>query len=592
MGRHKDRISQDFINLLKTLGKMYNFFVQEEYPLVKDEFYADIVWKLSEDQAPIISFEVESGKTPYLINNAAKYFSTYSRDISKPWQHFIIILRGKLSEGTKKLLRGITEKHNVHIFENVLEDEKEDNRLKEILGKIAQGISTMEAQKKTSNDFQKNFSIAVDEFVRLKEQKAFQSTIEANDAIDMLIMQVKGQIERWDVPSVRFATRELFIKLYVFSEENEFCELYTIFKDLFAYAYSQRKHLIGTMMEVFDTLMWFESWVKGYDVEKGEKAAKVLLRLGIDFILKDLSITRDCFTSIDNLASDMFEPEILSKEILLGTSIFQKAIKNPKNLELRNLVEELVDWVRVNDEYSWDAEIRTYLRDSIKYAEWEQEKYGIDIEPFKHQFLLPALEVNIGMEIEEYTQFLEDLLNEGADGTEDTFPAEDLSKMILAYEFLRPGFAYELEEKIIKANKPHITELFKRIVNNSNFLRKIYGKSEMITTFDELIKFLEQSSDIENLEVGVTAYSLAMIDFQRRLKQNEKEALRKMMQKYGIQDELEISDEGIQFEIDHLVYLGNGRYDMKKLIDLLKEINAKFKVKRFSTGIDFNLRET
>jgi hypothetical protein len=440
-------------------------------------------------------------------------------------------------------------------------------------------------EKLVNLEFKITFSSKLDQLVNLLEGGGYNKQIE--DLVDIIIMQFKERIDKWDSPSIKFATKEIFTRLYKYSEKEGFCELYVIFKDLFAYAHSQRRRLIGLMIETFNLLL-FSCWVPLYDVEQGEKAAKIMLRLGIDFLNKDVAISEDCITAIDNLAADMFEPEILSKEILLCASAHQKSSGNP---ELQEFVEQYNDWIRINDEYSWDAEVKTYLRDSIKYAEWEQEKYGTNIESFKREFLLPALEGNIDMEIMEYEQFLEELVNEGADGTEDTFPADELSRMILAYEFQRPRFAYEVKEQIIKADKQHIIELFKRIVDNSNFLRKIYEGSEMITTFDELIKFLEQSSDMENLGVGVTAYSLATIGFQRRLKENEKEALREMIQKYGLQEGLEVSDEEIQFEMDRLVYLGNGKYNMRKLVEFLKDVNTKFKVKSFSTGIYFDLRE-
>jgi hypothetical protein len=440
-------------------------------------------------------------------------------------------------------------------------------------------------EKFVNLEFKITFSSKLDRLVNLLEGGKYDREIE--DLVDIIIMEFKERIDKWDSPSTKFATKELFTRLYKYSEKKGFCELYVIFKDLFAYAHSQRKRLLGLMIETLGLLM-FSCWVPLYDVEQGEIAAKLMLRLGIDFLDKDVTISEDCITAIDNLAADMFEPEILSKEILLCASAHQKSGGNP---ELKEFVEQYTDWIRINNEYSWDAEIKTYLRDSIEYAEWEQEKYQIDIKPLKDEFLLPALDATIDGEILEYAQFLEELLNEGGSGTEDTFPAEELAKLILAYEFQRPKFAYEVKEEIIKTGKQPIIELFRRIVDSSNFLKKIYEGSEMISTFDELIKFLDQSSDLENIGVGVTAYSLAIIDFQKRIKQNEKEALKELAKKYGIQDELEISDEGIQFEIDHLVYLGNAKHDMKKLIEFLKEVNTCFKVKSFSTGITFDLRE-
>jgi len=184
-------------------------------------------------------------------------------------------------------------------------------------------------------EFKMLFSLKLENLCKLLvSEKDYQ---QVNDLIDQLIMLVKERIEKWDVPSVRFATEELFMKLYGHSEQEGFCELYTIFKDLFSYAYSQRKHILEVMIGIFNLIL-FGSWVPNYDVEKGEKAAKVMLRLGMDFLDKDLSVSEDCLTAIDNLAGDMFEPEILSKEILLGAKAFQKLTENPR---VQDFVEQI-----------------------------------------------------------------------------------------------------------------------------------------------------------------------------------------------------------------------------------------------------------
>lgn len=431
-------------------------------------------------------------------------------------------------------------------------------------------------------EFKMLFSLKLKNLCKLLESEIDYRQV--NDLVDELIMLVKERIEKWDVSSVRFATEELFIKLYRHSEQEGFCELYTIFKDLFSYAYSQRKYILEVMIDIF-SLILFGSWVPNYDVERGEKAAKVMLRSGIDFLDKDLSVSENCLTAIDNLAGDMFEPEIFSKEILLCAKAFEKASENP---ELENFVEQFVDWIRINDQYAWEAEIKTYMKDSIQYAEWEQENYEINIGTFKQKHLLPALEQNISETTEEYVQFLDELKSEGDEDV--TFPAEELSKMILAYEFLRPNIAAEIKKLVMEAKNQYVINVFNRIVNSSNFLRKIYGESDMITTFDELIRFLEKSSDLENLGVGVTTYNLAMIDFTRKLRKEDKEALLEIARKYGIEENFEITDDDVHFEMDRLVY-PNKQNNMKRLIEFLKEINSKFRVKNFSTGITFELRE-
>lgn len=441
----------------------------------------------------------------------------------------------------------------------------------------------VETREEAAIEFRTVFSLKLENLCQLLEREIGYP--EVNDQIDELIMLAKERIEKWDVPSVRFATEELFMKLYKRSEQKGFCELYVIFEDLFNYAYSQREYILGVMISVF-SLILFGSWVPDYNIEKGEKAAKVMLRLGMDFLDKDLSVSEDCLTAIDNLAGDMFEPEIFSKEILLGSKAFQKSTMNPK---LQDLLDQTVDWIRINDQYAWDDDNKTYLRDSIKYAEWEQENYETSLITFKEKFLLPALEQNISETTQEYVQFLGELESEGDEDT--TFPSEELTKMILAYEFLKPKIAAEIKKLVEETKNPYIINIFKRIVYSSNFLRKIYGESDMITTFEELMRFLETSSDLQNLGVGVTTYNLAMIDFLRRLKKEDEKILMDIAKKYGIEKDFEITERGVQFEMDHLVYR-NGQNDMKRLVEFLKELNGEFRLKNLSTGITFELRET
>jgi hypothetical protein len=441
----------------------------------------------------------------------------------------------------------------------------------------------VETREEAAIEFKTVFSLKLENLCQLLEREIGYPKV--NDQIDELIMLAKERIEKWDVPSVRFATEELFMKLYKRSEQKGFCELYIIFEDLFSYAHSQWKYILGVMISVF-SLILFGSWVPDYDIEKGEKAAKVMLRLGMDFLDKDLPVSEDCLTAIDNLAGDMFEPEIFSKEILLGSKAFQKSIENPK---LQGFLEQTVDWIRINDQYAWEDGNKAYLRDSIRYAEWEQEKYDIDLEIFKKKFLFPALEQNISEDVHGYVDFLGELESEG--DRDVSFPAEELSKMILAFEFLRPNIAAEIKKLVEETKNSYIANLFKRIVDSSNLLRKIYGESDMITTFEELIRFLEMSSDLENLGVGVTTYNFSMIDFIRKLKKEDEEVLMEVARKYGIEENFEITENGIHFEMDSLVYKDK-QNNMKRLIEFLKELNGKFRLKNFSAGITFELRET
>lgn len=585
MGKHKNPITLDFLGLLRERGNMYNFSVKEEYPLIKGMFYADLVYMLPSDNQPIISFEVESLPTSYASKNASKYFTTNSTEVSKPWHHFVIILNGSLSPSDKKSIKGITEKHNVHIFENVLGDKKEHDRFDVELNKISKGFRLIEESKNIVTEFRIGFPTKIRQCTSLIEQGKGQ---EADDAVDELIMLFKERIEKWDVSSVRFATKELFDQLYRYCSKGDIYDIYAVFKDLFRYAYSQRKQLIGAMIAPFFAVM-MEAWLEGYDIEKGEQACKVMLDLGVDFIGTDLSISEDCIHAIDNLASDMFQPEIFSKEILFCALAYDKS---NGNTELEDFVEQYSDWIRVNEEYSWDAGTKSYLRDSIEYAQGEQHKYNANIESYKKGFLIPIINGIIDSQIEEYADFLgEDISECGPDINDTSFAAEDLSKMILAYESYRPSFAFEVRDCIIKTNDKDIIALFNKIVDNSNFLTKVYAGSNMITTFDELISFLESSIDRENLDVGITAHSIAIISFRVRLNPLQKAELEDNLRKHGLDEWLEITDDGIKFEVERLVYSQKNGYHMEKLVELLKDLNSKNKIKSFSTGFNFDLRD-
>jgi hypothetical protein len=348
-----------------------------------------------------------------------------------------------------------------------------------------------------------------------------------------LLMIVKGRLEKWDTPSVRFCTRELFMKFYKVSEGGGLCELYEIFKDLFCYAYSQRRRLIGSMIEVFQLLL-FESWVPNYDVERGEKAAKVLLRLGADFLNRGQEISDGCLTAIDDLAGDMFEPEILSKEILLGAKALEKI---SEKASLKDFVQKTADWIGTNDRYAWDDENKTYLLDAIDYAEWEQGKYEVDIADFKQNYLIPALDQNIKTDMQEYVDFLGEL--ETGSDRDLAFPAELLGQMILAYEFLRPNVHNEIKKQVAETNDNNREKLFKRIVDSNNFLSRVYGKSDMITTVSEFIRFLENNAETEGLPVGTTTYGISFVNFKKKLRIGEIAALEKIVQKYGLQNDSE-----------------------------------------------------
>lgn len=406
-----------------------------------------------------------------------------------------------------------------------------------------------------------------------------------NDLIDTLIMQFKERIDKWDVPSLKFASRELFTHLYTFSERNGMAELYVIYKDLLLHAYSQRKHLLEVIIETFNSIM-LQAWAPEHDLDKAEKAAKLVLRLGIDFLEMDPTVSRNCAAAIDNLAGDFFEPEILSKEIILAAHAFGDA---KSHAELDSLVDDLADWIKINDEYSWEAGIKTYLIDSIDYAQAEDKEYNVDSTQFAKRFLYPALQENISQQIEGYANFIDELHAE--EDHDLTYLCEELIDMIVAYERIRPKVSQEIRRQVLNKHNKDLDKIFTDVINSSKVLRKIYHGSEMILTFNELLKFLDVNSDVENVGLGITTYDFSSIDFFRKLSSEDRRKLEELVMKYQVK-EYELTDMGFSFEMDSLVYLGNEQHDMSRLIDFLRDVGELMDVSSFSTGITFNIRKT
>jgi len=258
---------------------------------------------------------------------------------------------------------------------------------KEILDvghKTRKEVKKLRTELKSEDNFRKNFERRIKLVIKNLKTKnqpnyAFGSV---NDLIDDVIKLFKERIEKWDVTSVKFATKELFDSLYRFSEAEMSAELYVVFKDLFSYAYLQRKRLIGTMIEEFYFIM-LESWEDSNN-ERAEKAMKVLLRLGIDFIDKDLDITEDCARTIDNMAEELFNPKILAKQILLAASIFERS----KNSRSQELVKDMIRNIAGNCYLVTDGyRTRAYLKKAITHAQSEKELYGINFRTFKQKLM-------------------------------------------------------------------------------------------------------------------------------------------------------------------------------------------------------------
>ena len=143
MGQHKDKDTLDFIDYLKKKGADLGFVSETEYKLYKDEYFVDLVWKLQENQKPLFTFEIETSDNERVFSNTDKIFGTPSSTVVKPWRHFMIIYKSKLSEGHRNSLHNILDQHNILLFENVISDKTEKERLEKALTDSAFDITEL-----------------------------------------------------------------------------------------------------------------------------------------------------------------------------------------------------------------------------------------------------------------------------------------------------------------------------------------------------------------------------------------------------------------------------------------------------------------
>jgi hypothetical protein len=137
LGRHKDPETLTFLSKLKQKGESLGYKTEEEYPMLEGLYFADMVWQLVKDQAPLVTFEVEtSAESSNVFKNTSKYFDTYSKDVPKPFRHFMIIMKGRLPEGVRLPMQRYLNSYNVSLFEDVSNDKEAAKILFEELDRL------------------------------------------------------------------------------------------------------------------------------------------------------------------------------------------------------------------------------------------------------------------------------------------------------------------------------------------------------------------------------------------------------------------------------------------------------------------------
>jgi hypothetical protein len=122
MGYHKDKETLEFIEALKKRGESLGFKANTELPKMDRAYSIDLVWTPYRTHDIFITFEIESKENERLYKNFDKIFDLPSRDFEKPYYHFIVVYKGKMTRGNRDLILEKARPKNVHVFENLFQD--------------------------------------------------------------------------------------------------------------------------------------------------------------------------------------------------------------------------------------------------------------------------------------------------------------------------------------------------------------------------------------------------------------------------------------------------------------------------------------
>lgn len=506
----------------------------------------EIIWSESQFHYDMENIIASDAKIKILVINPSILLKkSYDRNVE----------RRKLSESNKNVfLLGPYDANLIlngddGCFSNIYQDIKQSIEIT-----LNQDIITSEQIKFNKNlDYRINKSL---EYLN-KDISKFE------EEVDNIIMMFKERIDKWDATSVKHGTKKLFENYYDYSGKESMNELYIIFRDIFDYAYVNRKRILELMVTELHYIT-MNSWVKGYNIEKGEKSLKLLLRLGIKYLNIDLSITKTCYEVIDIWSADFFEPELFSKQIIFGAVIFER-LKQEANL--KSFFDDIVYDIKQNDYLSWDAGKFDYLIRAIDYAEKEQHLYSVVVEEFKKLYLIPVINENIESQLD-----ISELLSEDYDKIDGdhSFKAGLISKIISSYNKVRPDVAFEIQVKILRTKDDKMIEHFKEIIKSDNYLLKIYEDGNMMTTLDDFIFFLETNLSNDEVGVGFLPYAI-IIHFSNNMNYIEESKIRQIIIDNILYKKYEINDQKIV--INRLLYR-----EKSNLINLINEINTICKI--------------
>ncbi len=136
MGRHKVPEIIELIENLKAKGESLGFLADDEFKVLDGLYYIDLIWSYREDHSLFITFEFENEENERILKNLYKIFDTPSSEVEKPYHHFLIVFNGKLSLGMRKIVDEKARLRNIHVFENLKNDQSEHQRLNKELEQL------------------------------------------------------------------------------------------------------------------------------------------------------------------------------------------------------------------------------------------------------------------------------------------------------------------------------------------------------------------------------------------------------------------------------------------------------------------------
>jgi hypothetical protein len=141
MGKHRDPDTLKFLEWLKSKGETLGYVAELEYPMAGKKHIFDVVWKLRKEHSPLVIFEVETRDGRVIFCNSNKIYGPPSDIVPKPWHHFMIIFKGKLSKGHKLSLFNLVNQHNVDVIEDIFGNEENKKALEAKLDTLKPDIS-------------------------------------------------------------------------------------------------------------------------------------------------------------------------------------------------------------------------------------------------------------------------------------------------------------------------------------------------------------------------------------------------------------------------------------------------------------------